>query len=267
MKCHYDAQDLTFVICAYGECIYLEECIDSLKSQTVKSNILLSTSTPNDHIKKLAKKHNIPVKVNPDGGQVKDYNFAFKQADTALVMLMHQDEVLNKHFAEKVIAALNQAKDPVIAFTNYIEMHDDKVDDRASSLVKIKRKMLLPTRVRLLASTWFSKRLIQLFGDPITHPTVVCVKEKMPNPLFREEYKACMDWDLWERLSHTAGSFVYVPDVLLYHRMNDDNQSAKLIRTSDCRSKEELEILSRLWPKPIAKIIAKIYSKAGSKYY
>ena len=46
----------TFAICAYKESQYLEECIQSLKKQTVKSNIIMCTSTPNDYIKDLAKK-------------------------------------------------------------------------------------------------------------------------------------------------------------------------------------------------------------------
>ena len=37
----------TFVVCAYGESPYLEKCIDSLEKQTVKSRILIATSTPN----------------------------------------------------------------------------------------------------------------------------------------------------------------------------------------------------------------------------
>ena len=38
--------DHTFAICAYKESPYLEECIKSLKNQTIKSNILIATSTP-----------------------------------------------------------------------------------------------------------------------------------------------------------------------------------------------------------------------------
>ena len=40
----------TFVICAYKESAFLEECILSLKKQTVRSNILIATSTPNKYI-------------------------------------------------------------------------------------------------------------------------------------------------------------------------------------------------------------------------
>ena len=42
-----------FAICAYKESPYLEECIVSLKNQTVKTDILLATSTPNEYIENL----------------------------------------------------------------------------------------------------------------------------------------------------------------------------------------------------------------------
>lgn len=262
----YQGEDFTFVVCAYKECEYLEECILSLERQTIKAKIIISTSTPNDYIYSIASAHHIEVRVNSDGGQIKDYNFALKQADTKLVMLMHQDEVLAERFVETVLNRINLSKHPIIIFTNYLEMHQDKVDKKPSSLVRIKRIMLLPARITGLSGTWFGKRFIQLLGNPITHPTVVCVKKEMPEEVFREAYHASMDWDLWERLSRQKGEFLYIPDVLLYHRMNDENQTSKLLKTTNFRYEEELEILTRFWPKPIAKCIMHFYSKAA-KYY
>ena len=55
----------TFVICAYKESEYLEECILSLKNQTIESTIIMETSTPNDYIVDLAKKYEIPLYTNP----------------------------------------------------------------------------------------------------------------------------------------------------------------------------------------------------------
>ena len=262
----FTGKDLTFVVCTYKECEYLEESIASLINQTVKANILISTSTPNDYVKGIADKYGIEVRVNSDGGQIKDYNFAMNQADTALVMLMHQDEVLVNTFAQKVLYKLNHTKKPIIAFTNYIEMHNDVVDKKPSLMVRIKRIMLLPLRIGCLSGTWLGKRGIQLLGDPITHPTVVCVKKEMPDEIFREKYKASMDWDLWERLSRQKGSFAYVKDVLLYHRMNDENQTVKILNTTNARYDEELEIFCRFWPKWIARLIMKLYSKAANFY-
>lgn len=262
----FTANDFTFVVCTYKECEYLEECICSLVNQTVKTNILISTSTPNDYVQSIADKYGIEIRVNPDGGQIKDYNFAMKQPSTELVMLMHQDEVLVDTFVERVLYELNHTKKPIIAFTNYLEMHNDIVDKKPSVMVRIKRIMLLPSHLRCLSGTWIGKRGIQLFGNPITHPTVVCVRREMPIEIFREQYKSSMDWDLWERLSKKDGSFVYAKDILLYHRMNDENQTVKLINTTNARYEDEYEIFCRFWPKPIARFIMKFYSGA-TKFY
>lgn len=263
---NYKGKDITLVICAYGVCEYLEECIKSIYKQTIRPKVLISTSTPNEHIISLADKYNIKVCVNSDGGQIKDYNFAMKQGDTPLIMLMHQDELLHPGFVRSVLREINLTKDPIIAFTNYLEMHNDTIDKKPSTMVLIKRIMLIPMLIKPLARVGMFKRLVQLLGNPITHPTVVCVRKKMPKVCFREEFKASMDWDLWERLSKRKGSFAYVSKVRLYHRMNDENQTSKLFKGDNPRYDEEYNIFKRFWPDFIAKFIMKFYSKAA-KYY
>ena len=49
----------TFAICAYKESPYLEECIQSLMNQTVKSDILIATATPSKYIDDIAAKYNL----------------------------------------------------------------------------------------------------------------------------------------------------------------------------------------------------------------
>lgn len=262
----FTPDDFTFVVCAYKECKYLEESIRCLINQTQKAHIVISTSTPNKHIVGIADKYGIEVRINPQGGQIEDYNFAMEQGKTKLIMLAHQDEIIKEQFVEKVIQELNYSKDPIIAFTNYVEIHNDVVDESPSIMVRIKRFLLLPAKSKKLMRSRFGKRLIQRFGDPITHPTVVCVKDKMPKEVFRKEYIASMDWDLWERLSMVSGSFVYVKDVLLYHRMNENNQSSVLLKTTNIRYENEYAIFCRFWPRWMAKALMSFYSKAG-KYY
>lgn len=263
---NYKASDLTLVICAYKECEFLEECVRSVVRQTVKPRILISTSTPNSYIDKIADKYGIEVRINQDGGHVKDYNFAMRQPDTELVMLMHQDDVLRKRFVEYSLKEINKAENPIIAFTDYVEMHDNKVDTKPSMIVTVKRIMLMPMLIKPLMRKGCFKRMILMFGNPITHPTVICVQKHMPDECFKEDYASLMDWDLWERLSRKKGSFVYIPKVLLYHRMNEQNQTSVLVHTSDIRCREESEMFSRFWPKCIVKIIMHFYSGA-QKYY
>lgn len=263
---NYTGDDLTLVICAYGRCQYLEEAVGAIYNQTVRSKILISTSTPNDMITGVAEKYGIRICVNPEGGQINDYNFAIRQADTPLVMLAHQDEVLLPEFVERSIFWLNHMKDPIISFTDYIEMHNDVADAKPSKMVRIKEMLLFPMKWRWLAGTKFGKRLCIRFGDPIAHPSVIHVVDKLPDNIFRVEYKASMDWDLWQRLAEEQGSFVYVNEILLKHRMNDENQTAKLIKTTNAREHDEYEIYCRYWPKWFAKLLMHFYGKAD-RYY
>lgn len=262
----YSGDDITLIVCTYKECPYLEESIQSIVNQTVRPKILISTSTINSYVREIADRYGIEVRVNPNGGQIRDYNFAMKQADTELVMLAHQDEVLLPEFVEESLKALNYVKDPIISFTDYIELHNDVVDEEQSSMIKIKKMLLWPAKFKWLSSTRFGKRLMLCLGDPITHPTVICRASKMPREVFREDYKAAMDWDLWERLSREKGSFVYVDRILLHHRMNDDNQTAVLLRTTNDRYENEYAIFRRFWIKPVAKLLMHFYSKAYRNY-
>ncbi len=41
--------------------LFRGECVKSLKRQTMKSNIIIVTSTPNHHITQLADKYKIPL--------------------------------------------------------------------------------------------------------------------------------------------------------------------------------------------------------------
>ena len=63
----------TFVICAYKESPYLEECIRSLKNQSVRTNLRMATSTDNGHIRALAEKYGIQ---RPAGDRERDTSIA-----------------------------------------------------------------------------------------------------------------------------------------------------------------------------------------------
>ena len=93
----------TFVVCAYKESEFLEECVKSLVNQTVKSNILIATSTPNEHIKNIAEKYNIDLYINTESkGIGPDWNYAVTQAKTDFVTVAHQDDIYDELYTEKM---------------------------------------------------------------------------------------------------------------------------------------------------------------------
>lgn len=63
MKSRYIPSHM-FVVCAYKESPYLESCIKSVLNQSVKTKVAISTGTPNDYIRKIAEKYQLPLWVN-----------------------------------------------------------------------------------------------------------------------------------------------------------------------------------------------------------
>ena len=85
-----DSLNHSFVILAYKKSEFLEPCILSLMDQGIKSDIIISTSTPSDFISSLADKYNLPVFVNPEqGGIASDWSFAYKICKTKYINQHH----------------------------------------------------------------------------------------------------------------------------------------------------------------------------------
>ena len=59
-----------FVVCAYQESPYLEECLKSLKKQEIPAEIILCTSTPNPYIQRMSEQFHVPLKVNETKGDI-----------------------------------------------------------------------------------------------------------------------------------------------------------------------------------------------------
>jgi len=257
----YDATDHTFVVLAYIESPYLEECIRSVMSQTVRGDVLVCTSTPNDHIIDLAEKYSIPVCINDESrGIGADWNFAYEQAKTPLVTLTHQDDIYEKTFLEKTLEQISRSSDPLIAFTDYYEIQGNRIATHNNFVnLRIKKILLTPLRSKIIRSSKRARRLLLSFADPICCPSVTYVKDNLPRRLFDEKLHGSVDWAAWESLSKREGAFLYIPETLLGHRMYTGSSTLELIRSGK-RKKEDYEVLKRFWPKPIAKSINHAYS-------
>lgn len=262
----YSVSDHAFVICAYKESQYLEECILSLLHQEVQSRIILVTSTPNSHIETLVKKYGLEYHVNTGAaGIAGDWNFAYHTANGELVTIAHQDDIYEPNFVKKVLEGINRCKCPLIVFTDYGELRNSNRVTR-NKLLKVKRTMLLPLRSRVFQEIRFIRRRILSIGSPICCPSVTYVKENLPETIFESDYRSDVDWQAWEKLSRIKGAFVYCTDILMFHRIHEDSATTAII-ADNRRTKEDLEMFSKFWPMWIANILCKIYKKAEESNY
>ncbi len=258
---HFDKKDHTHVVLAYGESPFLEECIRSLLAQTLRTGIIVATSTPNDHILTVAERYRLPVKVNSGkSGLAEDWDFALHAAGTPLVTLAHQDDIYHKYYTEDILKAANQAANPLIIHTDYWEIRDGKMVS-SNRLLLIKRLMLAPMRIPVFQTNRFVRRRIISLGNPICCPSVSYVTGNLKGFHFQSKMKCNVDWQAWEELSKRKGSFVYVNRKRMGHRIHKASATSEMISDSH-RHREDLIMYKKFWPGSVAKLLEHFYRLA-----
>ena len=251
----------TFAICAYKESPYLEKCIKSVKSQTVSSDIILVTSTPNKYIFDLCSKYDIPYFINEgERGITQDWNFAYSKCKTPLVTITHQDDIYFKRYTEELIKAIGKAKDPLIFFTDYCEIRNGK-KVKKNRLLKIKRIMLFPLRFSFFQKRIFVRRFILAFGSPICCPSVAYVRSNLPEVIFQNNFRTNEDWEAWERLSKLKGQFMYCSKILMGHRIHQDSETSNAIKETG-RTQEDIVMYKKFWPAWMARFLSRLYKNS-----
>lgn len=249
----------TFVVCAYKESPYLEDCIKSVLNQKVKSNVIMSTSTPNEYIKNMAEKYNIDLYANNgEKGIGQDWNFGISNVKTDYVTIAHQDDIYKENYLEEIVNNINKGIDFVIAFTDYREVKNGQEIPLTRNL-KIKKILLFP--LRKFRKSKFIKRRILSLGAAICCPSVTINTKIAGKTPYKTELKCDLDWDTWDKMTQYNANFLYIPKELMQHRIHEESETSNLIE-NNVRLEEDLLMLKRYWPSPIAKFIMRFYKKA-----
>ena len=254
-------QNHTFVICAYKESPYLEECIKSVLNQTVKSNIIMSTSTPNEYIENLAKKYNLQLFVNTGkSGIGQDWNFGISNTKTDYVTVAHQDDIYDSNYSKRMVDLYLKYPDANILFSDYYEIRkEEKVSGNTN--LRIKRILLFPLRCHKISKFKFIKRWGIRFGNGICCPAVTFVVKSCPKEIFTSDYQCNVDWFAWEKLSRLKGRFIYDQKILMGHRISEESTTTDIIKNG-IRTKEDYSIYCKFWPKGIARLFTDLYKNS-----
>lgn len=265
MKMDKDQISHTFAVCAYKESEYLEECVKSLLEQTVKTNIIMATSTPNSYIKGIADKYGLPLFVREGKSDIRDdWNFAYNTASTEWVTIAHQDDVYNSHYVEEMIRKLSTVKKPIAYVTDYIPIKNGKIGPRDSNS-KIRRFLRQPLKNNRLASTRFWKRAVLSLGNSICCPAVTYHKSVLGGSFFTSELKYNIDWDTFLKFADIDGTFAYTDKPLTYYRVHDGATSKEFI-VDHKREKDDTYMFRKFWPGWIVRIIMHFYKAAYNTY-
>ena len=255
-----------FVICAYQENPYLEDCVKSIVNQTVKGDILISTSTPNTYIKNIAEKYHLPMIVNTGIGDASDnLNFAYSNAHGDFVTLCHQDDYYMPEYLENILREIDKSSSPIILFTNYYEDRKNQII-KSNTLLRIKRIMLAPLKSRFLRKSVFIRKFVLGFGNPICCPSVTFNRQRITELGYKRELLAVGDWQIWIRLAKLKGEFCYIDKPLMCHRIHESSTTSATIESS-LRSQQEIELFCMIWPRWFARLLARFYAKGQKSNY
>lgn len=253
-----------FVVPAYGESPHLRQCLKSLRGQQLGSPIVVASSTATDNVARICGQLDVPlVRHSPNRGIAHDWNVALDSVDAEWVTIAHQDDVYLPSFTARTLEAIRRQTDAVLVFTGYRELLGGRVRGVTPPL-RIKQGLIeLALLGRESISTRFARTNLLRFGCPIPCPSVTIRKGALPPTMrFDAGFRVNLDWDFWLRVAtEVDGSFVCVRDVLMHHRIHPASETTAGI-IDGIRGREDRALFGRLWPSPIADLIARAYARS-----
>lgn len=252
----------TFAICAYKESRYLEECIKSLINQSIKTNIIITSSTENNYIKKLAKKYNIETFFRTGKSDIQDdWNFAVSNCKTELVTVAHQDDVYGSLYAENILRNYT-GKELMISTDNYYYINGKSVDQKN---LKIKRILKFPLRIPGLSNVRWIRKMTLSLGSTVQCPSATYNRKLIKGDIFTSDLKFGLDWDTFLKIYEMKGNIKYIPRKLMSFRISEE-ATTKECMENELRIKEDNIMFNKFWPKFITKIIMKKYINSYKVY-
>ena len=107
------------------------------------------------------------------------------------------------------------------------------------------------------------KRLLLSFGNPIPCSSVMLNRAAVPDFTFSEQLKSNLDWVAWLDLAGRPGAFVYIREPLVHRTIHSE---AATVVSLEHRAAEDVSVLQRLWPRPIADVLVRLYTRGLRQY-
>ena len=270
-----------FVICAFGKSPYLENCIRSLLRQTAPSEIYIATSTPSEHIRRLARKYGLPLWIRQgESGIREDWLFAWREGGKRkrLITIAHQDDCYCRDYAKTVLAMYERYPDMTLFCSDYVTLktRESRMADGtyypvqtricAGDLVRLVKKLLrLPLRFRFYANRTWVKKSALIFGNSICCPSCTYNYSLIGDHMFDSGYSFALDWENLLSLAERPGRFVCVEEPLIAYRVHSGAATKKCIEDHR-READEASMFRRLWPDWMASLLMRFYKQSYKAY-
>lgn len=252
--------DHTFTIPVYRAAPNLAALVESLRAQAgARSEILLTSSTPSVELDAFAKRHGLPLHINPQRIDIAtDWNFALGAVQTAFVTLAHQDDLFAPTYVVQLESALRRHPDSCLAFCDYME--HTSLGERPTN-INLRIKRALRRRAfgarECITETRDKVRLLSL-GNPICCPSVMFNRSTLDDFRFPGGYQTNLDWMAWLNLARRPGGFAYVRERLVSKGVHAASETTATI-ANRAREREDRALFDTLWPRPVAATLAILY--------
>jgi glycosyltransferase involved in cell wall biosynthesis len=198
---------ISVVIPAYNAARFMPRCLASVVAQTLKPyEIIVVDDGSTDSTAALAAELGAKVISQPNGGLSAARNTGIRNASGEWIALLDADDLWAPEKLERQAARIQS--DTVLVYTGIRYFDDKGVRGETPAIDAISAK----------------KRL--RYHDSITPSTVLARREMLlRDGGFREEIRACEDWEMWVRLQY-LGNFEEVTDPLVDIYLHSDSLSA-----------------------------------------
>lgn len=263
----------TFAVCAYKDSPYLEECLRSVTSQTVKSEVICCTSTPSSYIRELTARYQVPLYVRDGASNIReDWMFAYGKAQGRFVTIAHQDDRYRSDYAEKLLKAWKKYPDLLLFASDYLTIRMTEKEGKMKAIPEpfnmvwlVKKILRLPLRFHFLADRTWIKRSSVWFGNSICCPSCTYNKEQIGDDMFHSEYDFALDWDNLYELAGKKGRFICSEKPLIAYRVHAAATTKACIKDNR-RPADEMAMFRKMWPDWMVKILMHFYRKAYKEY-
>ena len=206
--------NISVVIPAYNAAAFLPRCLESVFAQTLKPHeVIVVNDGSVDNTAELAAKLGANVITRPNGGLSAARNTGIKNASSDWIALLDADDIWAPDKLERQVQRIRP--DTVLVYTGIRIFDDNGIRDQLPAMEAGKARNMLRYR------------------NPITPSTVLVRREAvLQDGGFREDIRACEDWEMWVRLQR-VGQFEAISEPLTDYYVHPKSLSANPAKMLD----------------------------------
>lgn len=263
----------TFAVCAYKDSPYLEECLRSVTSQTVKSEVICCTSTPSSYIRELTARYQVPLYVRDGASNIReDWMFAYGKAQGRFVTIAHQDDRYRSDYAEKLLKAWKKYPDLLLFASDYLTIRMTEKEGKMKAIPEpfnmvwlVKKILRLPLRFHFWRTAPGSSGAVSGLAIRSAVRPARTIKNRLGTICSIRSMIFALDWDNLYELAGKKGRFICSEKPLIAYRVHAAATTKACIEDNR-RPADEMAMFRKMWPDWMVKILMHFYRKAYKEY-